>query len=134
MNTAQGGSPGKAVFSGGMEIHDGGVNVSDADVAAAGVSLVSHITEGVMPGAGLSKHPQGGSEESPGTGAISQDSLSETDKLLHQATHLTVLARMYKPRAMTLTSSFSVCRRLRRAWRRKNPQKDRRGFICMTCL
>ncbi len=69
VNTARDGSPGKSVFSGGMEVKDGGISVPDADVVAAGVSLASHTTEGVQPGSGTSSHPTGGSTDSPGTAA-----------------------------------------------------------------
>lgn len=60
VNTAKDGSPGKAVFSGGMEVLDGGVSVPDADVKAGNVSLVSHTTTGVQPGDGISDIPVGG--------------------------------------------------------------------------
>lgn len=67
VNTAKDGSPGKAVISGGMEVSNGGINVTAGDVVAAGVSLASHTTEGVEAGDGTSSHPTGGSPESPGT-------------------------------------------------------------------
>lgn len=67
VNTASDGSPGTAVISGGVEVLDGGISVPGGDVMAAGVSLVSHTTDGVMPGSGTSSHPTGGSAESPGT-------------------------------------------------------------------
>ena len=67
VNTAKDGSPGKAVISGGMEISNGGLNVAAGDVVAAGVSLVSHLTDGVQPGSGTSSCPVGGSSASPGT-------------------------------------------------------------------
>lgn len=76
INTARDGSPGKSVFSGGMEVHDGGVNVSAGDVVAAGVSLVSHTTEGVQPGSGVSSHPSGGSSQSPDTAAVAAGAMS----------------------------------------------------------
>ncbi len=60
VNTAKDGSPGKAVFSGGMEVLDGGISVPDSDVKAGNVSLVSHTTTGVQPGDGISDIPVGG--------------------------------------------------------------------------
>lgn len=71
LNTAKDGAPGKAVFSGGMEVRDGGISVPAGDVAASGVSLASHTTDGVEPGSGRSSHPTGGSSSSPGTAAMS---------------------------------------------------------------
>lgn len=76
INTAKDGSPGKAVFSGGMEVQDGGISVADGDVVASGVSLVSHTTEGVEPGSGTSSHPSGGSPVSPGTAAAAAGAMS----------------------------------------------------------
>lgn len=67
VNTAKDGSAGKSVFSGGMTVTDGGINVLGADVVASGVSLVSHLTTGVQPGSGQSSNPAGGSASSPGT-------------------------------------------------------------------
>ena len=70
VNTAKDGSPGVANFSGGMTIQNGGLNVTSGDVVASGVSLVSHTTDGVEAGNDTSKHPTGGSSESPGTAAM----------------------------------------------------------------
>lgn len=59
-NTAMDGSPGESVFSGGMTVQNGGVNVPDADVSASGVSLTDHSHEGVQGGNDTSSHPVGG--------------------------------------------------------------------------
>lgn len=76
INTAKDGSPGKAVFSGGMEVQDGGIRVAAGDVVASGVSLVSHTTEGVEPGSGTSSYPTGGGSVSPGTAAVAAGAMS----------------------------------------------------------
>ena len=64
-NTAQDGGPGKATFSGGVEILNGGLNAVAGDVVASGVSLAGHTTTGVQPGTGTSDLPTGGASGLP---------------------------------------------------------------------
>lgn len=71
VNTATDGTPGKAVFSGGLTVQDGGISVPRGDIVAFGVSLASHTTDGVEPGSGISGTPTGGSPQSPGVAALS---------------------------------------------------------------
>ncbi|MDE5879940.1 MAG: phage baseplate assembly protein V [Desulfovibrio sp.] len=92
VNTAKDGSPGKAVISGGVEVSNGGINVLSGDVVAAGVSLVSHTTEGVQAGSGTSGTPTGGSAKSPGTGPVSPEMLPEEKQMLMEGQSLSALA------------------------------------------
>ena len=130
VNTAKDGSPGNAVISGGLQVLSGGVNVPEGDVIAAGVSLVSHTTEGVMPGSGTSGTPTGGSASSPGTSPVPPDLLSDEENQLLEPTRLTHLGDNVEKKGTTTDRLINCLPEIAAAMaERLSVPEDRQGWL-----